>query len=170
MKVSLSLISAALLSLAISACATKEKPVEVSENKEQLEQATHSAMSDKAKSDLAKSSKFSALSQNIRFDSGSAELTSSTRRALDELAGELKKSNEAFGKIRISGLADPTGIPERNQILSEQRAEAVRNYLVSKGIAKEKFETRGLGAVESDRMASASEHARDRRVDFEIVE
>ena len=48
----------------------------------------------------------------------------------------------------MTGHTDPIGSQEYNQKLSERRADAVRNYLVSKGIAKDKIETLGMGKTQ----------------------
>lgn len=173
MKVSIQLLSALILPFALAACATSQeaKTWHTPEGSKPVSsRVPANSPLGGVKDELRQSSKFSALSQNIRFEVGSAELTSSTKRTLNELATEMKKSKDSFGKMRITGFTDPTGSTDRNQRLSEQRAVAVKNYLTSRGVSAKQIETRGLGAVESDQMASASEHARDRRVDFEIVE
>lgn len=120
--------------------------------------------------DLRRSAKFTTLSQNIRFNVASSELNASSRRALDEIAAELKATSGSYDRIRIAGMTDPQGDPDRNQRLSEARAESVRNYLISKGVPASKLETIGRGAVARDGLGTASQMARDRRVDFEIVE
>lgn len=48
-------------------------------------------------------------------------------------------------KIEISGHSDNTGTDELNDRLSQQRAEAVRNYLIGKGIAAETMTAKGYG-------------------------
>lgn len=123
-----------------------------------------------AAGDLRQSTKFSTLSQNIRFNIGSSELSPSSRRALDEIAIELNRTTRSYDKIRISGLTDPQGDMDRNQRLSEARAERVRDYLISRGVPEGKLESVGRGAVARDTLGTSSQRARDRRVDFEIVE
>lgn len=165
----LKITTALLLILTLGACASKEKE----KNREYMgssQARPKSSGLSAASEDLRQSTKFTTLSQNIRFSIGSTELSPSSRRALNEIAGEMKKSANSFEKVRIAGLADPTGNAERNQRLSQARAERVRNYLISRGVPENKLEAVGKGPVSADSMASATQNARDRRVDFEIVE
>jgi len=119
--------------------------------------------------DLRQSVRYSTLSQNIRFDYASAAITPSTAKSLDTMAREMKNSLDSFQKIRISGLTDTSGDPDRNQRLSAQRAENVRRYLISKGVPAEKIEAVGRGAADTNVMGTQIKSAADRRVDFEII-
>ncbi len=163
------ILTALALTLTLGACASDTKKEEREYMRSSDTRAPSSALAG-ASEDLRKSTKFSTLSQNIRFSTASSDLSPSSRRALDEIAAEMRKSVNSFEKVRISGLTDATGDSERNQRLSLARAERVRNYLISKGVPEEKVEAIGKGPASSETMASASQHARDRRVDFEIVE
>ena len=72
--------------------------------------------------------------------------------------------------IVIYGYTDSTGKVAYNQTLSEQRAEAVKTYLASKGLDSNRFETQGLGV--NDPIASnetAEGRDKNRRVEFAIV-
>lgn len=120
--------------------------------------------------DLRQSNKFSTLSQNIRFDVGSTELSPSSRRALSQMATEIKNSVGSFEKIRIAGLSDSTGDSEKNLQISQARADNVRKYLISQGIDAEKLEAIGKGPATKSSETTPEQNARDRRVDFEIVE
>ena len=79
------------------------------------------------------------------FEFNKATLTPEARAKLDsEVIAKLKD----FGDIRyvnVNGHADRLGTPNYNQRLSEQRAEAVRAYLVSKGADAGKVEVFGFG-------------------------
>ncbi|MGE9745023.1 OmpA family protein [Bdellovibrio bacteriovorus] len=171
MNVSSALKIAASLTLilALGACSSKTKKEDENVIGQRGGRAPDSALSGAA-GDLRKSSKFSTLSQNIRFNVGSSELNASSRRALNEIASELKNTANSYEKIRISGLTDPQGDADRNLRLSEARATRVRDYLVSRGVPEDKLETVGKGAVARDTLGTSSQMARDRRVDFEIVE
>src|SRR5947207_11334560 len=50
--------------------------------------------------------------------------------------------------VLVTGHTDPIGSQAYNQKLSERRANAVRDYLVSKGVAKDKIETLGMGKTQ----------------------
>jgi OmpA-OmpF porin, OOP family len=86
-----------------------------------------------------------SLSSTELFEFNKATLTQEARGKLDaEVIGKLRD----FGEIRyvnVNGHADRLGTPQYNQKLSEQRAEAVRAYIVSKGADAAKVEVFGFG-------------------------
>lgn len=73
------------------------------------------------------------FNSNILFAIGRSELTQSSRESLDGLVNMLKESPET--NIDIFGHTDNTASLELNQQLSQDRAHAVANYLVSKGVS-----------------------------------
>lgn len=85
-----------------------------------------------------------ALSADEAFDSSKAELKPAAKRRLSEFAQQL--STVKYGQLAIVGHADRTGSSKLNQPLSERRANAVHNYLVSVGIPADKMATRGAGS------------------------
>lgn len=85
----------------------------------------------------------------ITFEVDSAELSSETMAALDVLARALLSDQLAGLSFRVEGHADPRGLAERNQILSEQRAAAVVNYLVARrSIPADRLAPIGKGSTE----------------------
>ena len=83
----LKLAGSVVLALGLSACSQKNKKEEgalADSSRRPTSMRGSAGLADSSR-DLRQSSKFSTLSQNIRFDVGSAELTSSSRRALDEI-------------------------------------------------------------------------------------
>jgi outer membrane protein OmpA-like peptidoglycan-associated protein len=79
------------------------------------------------------------------FSYGSAELTPEARARLDgEIVPKLIASKE-IRYLNVYGHSDRTGSAEYNRRLSEKRAEAVRDYLVSKGVDPDKIEVFGYG-------------------------
>jgi len=50
--------------------------------------------------------------------------------------------------VLVTGHTDRIGTQAYNQKLSERRADAVRDYLVSKGVARDKIETLGMGKTQ----------------------
>ncbi|HJY78478.1 MAG TPA: OmpA family protein [Burkholderiales bacterium] len=86
------------------------------------------------------------ISMNTLFDFGSAELRADASPALDGLAKQLTSGN--YQKVDIVGHADRMGTGMYNQKLSEQRAEAVRDYLLTRGLDGTKLTAFGVGATE----------------------
>jgi outer membrane protein OmpA-like peptidoglycan-associated protein len=106
------------------------------------------------------------LSGSVLFRSGSSDLLATARRRLDEVASALKKTENP---LVIEGHTDSQGPEELNEELSNQRAEAVRDYLVEQGVDGERIRIAGLG--ESRPIASnksAEGRANNRRVEIVI--
>lgn len=157
------------MALILGGCASPEIEEEREFVRTETETRPHSAMTS-ASEDLRRSSKFASLTENVRFGFASAELTPTSRLALDEIAEEMKKTANSYNKVRIVGLTDPTGNSDRNARLSQARADKARDYLISRGVPSEKIESIGKGPVESVTKGTTAQQARARRVDFEIVE
>jgi OOP family OmpA-OmpF porin len=100
----------------------------------------------------------------VLFELGKPNLLPEGLPALDQLAAELKARPTL--KLRVAGHTDKIGEPEKNQILSEQRAEAVKAYLVKVGVAAERISTIGYG---DSRPLYPSPDARNRRVEVAEV-
>ena len=117
------------------------------------------------------------LDAGALFDFDGYELRPEGRAALDEFLGRL--DGATLGTIRAVGHADRLGSEGYNQILSEDRAEAVKAYLVSKGIEPGRVQAEGRGATQpvtkpDDCVGGnrASVHAclqPDRRVGIEVA-
>jgi len=98
-------------------------------------------------------------------------------RAIDtEIIAKLKDVQK-LELVLVTGHTDPIGSQAYNQKLSERRADAVRNYLVSKGVAKDKIETLGMGKTQpipgvvcnqKNRKEQIACYAPDRRVEVEV--
>jgi peptidoglycan-associated lipoprotein len=99
------------------------------------------------------------------FREGSAELDETARVTLDRQAAWLEQY--AAWKVKVQGFADDQGAPDRNTALSQRRAEAARDYLASKGIARDRMQAKGYGK-DPERLirecADASCKAQNRRV------
>jgi OmpA-OmpF porin, OOP family len=88
--------------------------------------------------------KINYAAKNVFFATGSAKLLPKSFKALDE-AAKLLKSDETL-MVDIDGHTDSQGNEEKNQTLSDNRAAAVKNYLVSKGIADARLKSTGYGS------------------------
>lgn len=85
------------------------------------------------------------LSDRFLFDFGSAELRPTAEQSLDTLAALLQ---ETEGPITVSGHTDSLGTDEINGPLSQERAEAVADYLAGAGVEAARMETEGLGSTD----------------------
>jgi OOP family OmpA-OmpF porin len=100
----------------------------------------------------------------VLFKLATAELLPAGRPALNALAAELKARPDL--RLRVAGHTDRVGESNKNQLLSEQRAEAVKTYLVQAGIAAERLSTVGYGDT---RPLYPAPDARNRRVEVQQV-
>jgi outer membrane protein OmpA-like peptidoglycan-associated protein/opacity protein-like surface antigen len=80
---------------------------------------------------------------DVLFDPGKSDLRFEAREDLAKLSGIVL--NYPSLRLTIEGHSDNTGHAEINQTLSEQRANAVRNYLVNQGLAAGSVSAQGLG-------------------------
>ncbi|HXC04643.1 MAG TPA: OmpA family protein, partial [Bacteroidia bacterium] len=81
--------------------------------------------------------------KNVFFDTDKSSLRSESFAELDKLVAFL--NNNKMLTIELRGHTDNVGDKKRNQVLSENRAKAVKDYLVSKGVAKERLTSKGFG-------------------------
>ena len=87
-----------------------------------------------------------SVNLSVQFANNSAELTPLAIRTLDELGRALSSQALASYRFRIEGHTDTLGDPAHNQELSEQRASAVVDYLVSKfGVDRSRLAAVGMG-------------------------
>ena len=107
------------------------------------------------------------LKEKLFFDWDKATLMSASYAVLDEVAQALK-DNKSFS-VQVEGHTDDTGTDDHNQSLSEQRAETVLNYLVGKGIAKERLNSKGFAsAVPLATNKTSRGREKNRRVEFVV--
>lgn len=106
--------------------------------------------------------------QGIKFELGSAVITADSRPVLDKAVEVLLTYKTV--KIEIQGHTDTTGPRDHNLRLSQQRAEAVRAYLVSKGVAADRLTARGYGP-DQPKADNATREGRiiNRRVEFVLI-
>jgi outer membrane protein OmpA-like peptidoglycan-associated protein len=83
--------------------------------------------------------------EGVNFESGSARLQIGSYIELDSIARVLR-ANPSL-RVEIGGHTDNAGTPADNQHLSTLRAEAVRNYLVAKGVPFQQMVARGYGST-----------------------
>ncbi|HEY8855866.1 MAG TPA: OmpA family protein [Rugosibacter sp.] len=117
------------------------------------------------------------LDADTLFDFDKAVLRPAGRATLDEFVGKLKGIN--LEVITAVGHADRFGSEAYNQRLSEQRAAAVKAYLVSRGIESDRIQTEGKGEMQPVTKSGECRGAKstrviaclqpDRRVNIEVI-
>ena len=110
------------------------------------------------------------ISGKVLFETGNAKLKKVSYEVLDEVVFALEKHPEII-KLQVVGHTDSDGDAKANTRLSKRRATTVMNYLIRKGIEKDRVSAVGLG--EDQPIASNdTEEGKDknRRVEFVIVE
>jgi len=95
------------------------------------------------------------MEKTVYFDFNKSTLTAEAKRRLDHLASKLEGKmgkhhhhHDGGPTITVVGFADRIGNAGYNEKLAMKRAEAVRAYLVAKGIKTKKIEVRSLGKTE----------------------
>lgn len=105
--------------------------------------------------------------ETVRFATASYDLLPASYAELRQLASLLGKRTEL--KLEIRGHTDNVGDVESNRLLSEQRAEAVRDYLIAQGVDQSRLTANGYGETlplaEND---SPEGRAKNRRVEFAV--
>ena len=110
------------------------------------------------------------IRQQVRFERDSAKILSDSSVLLEEIADALQK-NPGIKVVEIQGHTDNSGTAQRNKELSEQRAAAVKDRLVSLGVASSRLQSKGFGS-ERPIVPNVTEgnRARNRRVALVILE
>ena len=101
----------------------------------------------------------------VFFKTASFSVSNSSKERLQQTASFIKAHPDVV--VQLNGYTDATGDPERNQILSRKRAQAVKDVLVEYGVEPQKITTRFFGA---DLSLDRSEAAYARRVEVIIEE
>src|SRR3954470_19963863 len=110
-----------------------------------------------------------ALSGGVLFDTGKNVLKAGAKSTLTKIADQLKTNPDA--KIAVEGHTDSVGTEAKNQELSDKRASAVRDFLVSAGVPQDHITAAGKG--ESEPIATnktAAGRQQNRRVELLITQ
>lgn len=103
----------------------------------------------------------------IEFETGSANLTSQGRGILDEIVAVLPRLRSRT--IEIIGHTDNSGSRDANLVLSQERADKVKKYLIDKGAEAALLSSTGVGPDQPVATnTTADGRARNRRIEFRV--
>jgi outer membrane protein OmpA-like peptidoglycan-associated protein len=107
------------------------------------------------------------LKEKLYFAWDQATIQEESFPALDEVVQALK-DNQQF-RVQVEGHSSSDGSDDHNQSLSSRRADAVVDYLVARGIAKERLGSKGFASsAPRDTNATAAGRENNRRVEFVV--
>lgn len=106
--------------------------------------------------------------ENVYFDFAKATLRPESYPALNELVDLLKAKPTMT--IEVGGHTDDVGDDQSNMVLSQQRADAVHNYLIGKGIAANRVQAKGYGETMPVASGTSDEaRQKNRRTEVKIL-
>ncbi len=112
--------------------------------------------------------RFSGAIRGIRFKSNSAKIRAISFRTLNRAVRVLTEFSQV--NLEIQGHTDSSGDPAENHTLSQQRAQSVVDYLVSKGVDTSRLSAKGYGSevsIADNRTKIGMK--KNRRVEFKLV-
>ncbi len=105
---------------------------------------------------------------HLIFAQGKATIDPSSYPGLDEVVQMMKENNRL--EIQLEGHTDNVGSAKANMELSQQRVEAVKKYMVAKGINKNRIQTKAFGGTKPlHNEMSPEERIKNRRVEMRIL-
>ena len=111
----------------------------------------------------------SFILEDCNFETGKADLEEDSYKVLDELVAYLNRKEDE--RIELGGHTDNVGSAKSNLLLSEARANTVRNYLIAKGIDPNRVTAKGYGLtkpIESNKTEEG--RAQNRRTEVTILQ
>jgi len=112
---------------------------------------------------------FTGVIKGISFQKGKAVIRKQSEAKLEKAVAVLQKYPSI--RVKITGHTSSEGDPDFNSRLSEERADAVKQFMVDAGIDESRIETRGAGSDEpiADNKTEAG-RSKNRRIEFKIIE
>lgn len=103
--------------------------------------------------------------EGVNFDTDQATLKDDATATLNQAADSLKQWGDV--KVEVAGHTDNVGTDAYNQSLSQRRADAVRSYLIGKGVAADRLTAKGYGETQpvADNATEAGRY-KNRRVEL----
>ena len=118
--------------------------------------------------DQSTQSKVDVMAKNIYWSPSSGyTLSSRSNKSLDQIASMLKADPNL--KVTVAAHTDNVGSDEKNKTLSQDRADAVRNYLINKGVNENQVEATGYGEEQpiADNKTAAG-RAKNQRIEIKL--
>jgi outer membrane protein OmpA-like peptidoglycan-associated protein len=109
-----------------------------------------------------------AKNSTVLFELNSSVIASSTYSSLDSLA-KIMRTNTKI-KLQVYGYADNTGKEDHNQSLSDQRAKAVVQYLIKKGVKSANIHAEGKGSANPVAQNDGTHNYLNRRAELMVIQ
>jgi OmpA-OmpF porin, OOP family len=130
--------------------------------------ASNQGCPEKSKQLVAITKEKLVISEKVFFATARAKVLPKSFALLDQIVAVLT-SHPEISHVDVEGHTDSVGSEKTNLVLSQKRAEAVRDYLVGKGIARERLSAKGFGPDRpADSNLTAQGRENNRRVEFTI--
>lgn len=110
------------------------------------------------------------ITEKVMFEYNKAVIRPESHSLLKDVA-EVMKKNSQVKKLRVEGHTDSDGTAAKNRVLSQRRAEAVRKFLISLGLAEGRLVAKGYGEdkpIADNKTDEGKE--KNRRVEFNVIE
>lgn len=107
--------------------------------------------------------------ENLIFQQGRAKISPESYPELDKVVAMLNNNPSMI--IQLEGHTDFRGDPKENMKLSQERVDAVKTYLVEKGVHKNKIKTKAFGGTDPlSRENTPEAHTLNRRVEVRVLQ
>ena len=109
------------------------------------------------------------IKEKVFFDTNKATILKKSNGLLDQVASVLMEHLE-IALVQVEGHTDTVGTPEHNKVLSQDRANSVKAYVVKKGVDEKRLVPVGFGQEKpADTNETPVGRENNRRVEFNIV-
>ena len=110
------------------------------------------------------------ITDPIFFETGKADIKSESIPTLDAIVAVFA-SEKKLGLVEIGVHSDARGNDEYNLKMSQKRADAIRDYLIAKGVDGNRLRAKGFGETRPiDKRANEAAWAKNRRTEFVIIQ